>query len=103
MQNRYNVGDRPSEQVVDLCDQESLTFFPWAPIADADVVPVRTAAERHGVSPRQIALAWLLARSPHILPIPGTGSPEHVEENIAAASIELTAQESNAITAAATV
>jgi pyridoxine 4-dehydrogenase len=102
VQNRYNVGDRSSESMVDLCDQESLAFFPWAPIADAGSVPVRTAAERHGVSPRQVALAWLLARSPHILPIPGTGSAEHVEENIAAAGIELTAQESNAITAAAT-
>jgi pyridoxine 4-dehydrogenase len=100
VQNRYNVADRSSESMVDLCDQESLTFFPWAPIADHDSIPVRTAAERHGVSPRQIALAWLLARSPHILPIPGTGSAGHVEENIAAASIELTAQESNAITAA---
>jgi pyridoxine 4-dehydrogenase len=103
VQNRYNVGDRSSEQVVDLCDQESLAFFPWAPMADAEAaIPVRTAAERHGVSPSQIALAWLLARSPHVLPIPGSGSPEHVAENIAAASIELTAEESNAITAAVT-
>ena len=61
-------------------------------------MPLRTAAERHGVSTRQIAIAWLLARSPQILPIPGSGSAEHVEENIAAASIELDAQEQNAIT-----
>jgi len=98
VQNRYNIGDRSSESMVDLCEQESLVFLPWAPIVDADaIVPVRTAAERHGVRPHQIALAWLLARSPQMLPIPGTGRPEHVEENIQAASIELTSEESNAI------
>jgi len=103
VQNRYNIGDRSSESMVDLCEQESLVFFPWAPIVDVDaLVPVRTAAERHGVRPRQIALAWLLARSPQILPIPGTGSPEHVEENIQAASIELTSEEANAISYAVT-
>jgi aryl-alcohol dehydrogenase-like predicted oxidoreductase len=103
VQNRYNIGDRSSESMVDLCEQESLAFFPWAPIVDVDtIVPVRTAAERHGVLPRQIALAWLLARSQQILPIPGTGSPEHVEENINAASIELTSAEANAISHAVT-
>ena len=61
-------------------------------------MPIRTAAERHGVSTREIAIAWLLARSPRILPIPGSGSAEHVEDNIAAAGIELDAQEQNAIT-----
>ncbi|HEY7263693.1 MAG TPA: aldo/keto reductase [Trebonia sp.] len=99
VQNRYNAGDRSSDSMVDLCDQEALVFLPWAPIADIGrQVPILTAAERHGVTPRQIALAWLLARSPQILPIPGSGSPEHVAENIEAASIELTAQEANAIT-----
>jgi len=103
VQNRYNIGDRSSESMVDLCEQESLVFLPWAPIVDADaIVPVRTAAERHGVRPHQIALAWLLARSPQMLPIPGTGSPEHVEENIQAASIELTSEEVNAISYAVT-
>jgi pyridoxine 4-dehydrogenase len=98
VQNRYNVRDRASESMVDLCDQEQLVFLPWAPIQDADrVTPILTAARRHGVSPRQIALAWLLARSPQILPIPGSGSPEHVAENIAAASIELTNEETTAI------
>jgi aryl-alcohol dehydrogenase-like predicted oxidoreductase len=101
VQNRYNVGDRASESMVDLCDQESLVFFPWAPIAGTDdVIPVRTAAERLGVSPRQVALAWLLARSPHMLPIPGSGSADHVEQNVDAARLELTAAEANAITAA---
>jgi pyridoxine 4-dehydrogenase len=103
VQNRYNIGDRSSESMVDLCEQESLVFLPWAPIVEVDaIVPVRTAAERHGVLPRQIALAWLLARSPQMLPIPGTGSPEHVEENIKAASIELTSEEANAISYAVT-
>jgi pyridoxine 4-dehydrogenase len=98
VQNRYNVTDRSSETMVDLCEQESRVFLPWAPISEADNVPIRTAAERHGVSPREIAIAWLLARSPQILPIPGSGSAEHVAQNIAAASIELDAQEQNAIT-----
>jgi len=98
VQNRYNVTDRSSETMVDLCEQESRVFLPWAPISESDNVPLRTAAERYGVSTRQIAIAWLLARSPQILPIPGSGSAEHVAENIAAASIELDAQEQNAIT-----
>ena len=103
VQNRYNVGDRSSDQMVDLCEQEDLVFLPWAPIADIGrKVPILTAAERLGVSPRQVALAWLLARSPQILPIPGSGSPDHVQENIRAASIELSADEVNAISYAVT-
>ena len=98
VQNRYNVTDRSSETMVDLCEQESRVFLPWAPISESAAVPLRTAAERHGVSTREIAIAWLLARSPQILPIPGSGSAEHVAQNIAAASIELDAQEQNAIT-----
>ncbi|MGN6792115.1 MAG: aldo/keto reductase [Streptosporangiaceae bacterium] len=98
VQNRYNVSDRSSEAMVDLCDQESIVFLPWAPIQNADeIAPVLSAAKIHGVTTRQIVLAWLLARSPQILPIPGTGSAEHVEENIAAASIELTNQEVTAL------
>jgi len=98
IQNRYNVTDRSSDGVVDLCEQEAMVFLPWAPISEAQGVPLRTAAEAHGVSPRQVAIAWLLARSPQILPIPGSGSAEHVEENIAAASLELDGEEYNAIT-----
>jgi pyridoxine 4-dehydrogenase len=98
VQNRYNVADRSSEPIVDLCDQEKIVFVPWAPIQEADrIVPVVTAARRHGVSTRQIVLAWLLNRSPQILPIPGSGSAEHVAENVAAASIQLTNQEATAI------
>ena len=83
---------------MDLCDQESIVFLPWAPIQDADeLVPAVTAARRLNVTTRQVALAWLMARSPHILPIPGSGSPDHVAENIAAASLQLTNDEYNAI------
>ncbi len=102
VQNRYNGADRSSDSMVDLCEQEMITFLPWAPISQADKSPaVADAARRHGATPRQIILAWLLARSPAILPIPGTGSPEHVEENVAAASIELSSEEINAITGSA--
>ena len=99
VQNRYNAADRKSEAMVDTCEVEQLAFLPWAPIQQAGDNPAVTeAASRHGASPRQIVLAWLLARSPQVLPIPGTGSPEHVETNIAAASIKLTFDEVTAIT-----
>ncbi|MGD0244438.1 MAG: aldo/keto reductase [Streptosporangiaceae bacterium] len=99
VQNRYNVSDRRSESMIDLCEQERLVFLPWAPIQDTDrCVPVRVAAEHHGVTQHQVVLAWLLAVSPQVLPIPGTGSPRHAEENIASASVELTPDEIDAIT-----
>ncbi len=99
VQNRYNVTDRSSQSIVDLCEQEDLVFLPWAPIQETDrKVPVAVAAERHGVTERQIALAWLLASSSAMLPIPGTGSPEHASENVAAAALELGGEEFNAIT-----
>jgi aryl-alcohol dehydrogenase-like predicted oxidoreductase len=98
VQNRYNLGDRASEAMVDLCDSESLVFLPWAPMQNIhDMPPVLTAARRLGVDAREVALAWLLGRSSQILPIPGSGSPEHVAANVAAASLELTNDESNAI------
>ena len=101
VQNRYNVADRSSEPMLDLCDQEMLVFIPWAPIEETGAIPaLMAAARRRGVSERQVALAWLLTRSPQVLPIPGSGNPEHVEENVAAASIELTAEEIRAITLA---
>jgi aryl-alcohol dehydrogenase-like predicted oxidoreductase len=94
IQNRYNVADRGSEGLVDLCEQEQITFLPWAPIQDLrGQGAVRRIAERHGASPTQVVLAWLLARSPAILPIPGTGSLDHLEENVAAAALELTDEE----------
>ena len=101
VQNRYNVADRQSESMVEKCEQELIAFLPWAPIQQADSNPaVAQAARRHGATARQIVLAWLLARSPQILPIPGTGSPEHVQTNVAAASIELSPDEVAAITRA---
>ena len=102
VQNRYNAADRKSEAMVDTCEKEQIAFLPWAPIQQADSNPaVDEAAKRHGASPRQIVLAWLLARSPQMLPIPGTGSPEHAGTNIAAASIELAPDEVTAITQSA--
>jgi pyridoxine 4-dehydrogenase len=99
VQNRYNAADRKSESMVDLCEIEQIAFLPWAPIQQADANPaVDQAAKRHDASPRQIVLAWLLARSPQMLPIPGSGSPEHVAANVAAVSIELSADEVAAIT-----
>jgi aryl-alcohol dehydrogenase-like predicted oxidoreductase len=102
IQNRYNVDDRQSESLVDLCEQEQMVFLPWAPIQDMEGRDAVTAiAERHGSTPHQVVLAWLLARSPSILPIPGTGSVPHLEDNVAAASLELSRQEVNELTAAA--
>jgi pyridoxine 4-dehydrogenase len=98
VQNRYNAADRRSESLIDLCEQEQLVFLPWAPVQESDKNPaVVTAARRHGVTQHQIVLAWMLAMSPQILPIPGTGSIGHAEENIAAASVELTPDEVEAI------
>jgi pyridoxine 4-dehydrogenase len=98
VQNRYNVTDRSSQQVLDVCEQESLVFLPWAPIQEAGRnVGVLNAARRLGATEYQVVLAWLLASSPAMLPIPGTGSPAHVAENIAAAAIELTGDEQRAI------
>ena len=98
VQNRYNVTDRSSQQVLDVCEQESLVFLPWAPIQETGRnVGVLNAARRLGATEHQVVLAWLLASSPAMLPIPGTGSPDHVAENIAAAAIELTGDEERAI------
>jgi pyridoxine 4-dehydrogenase len=99
IQNRYNVDDRQSESLLDLCEQEKMVFLPWAPIQDLDSNrTVRETARRHDATPRQIALAWLLARSRSILPIPGTGTVSHLEDNIAAAAIELTSAEVASVT-----
>jgi pyridoxine 4-dehydrogenase len=98
IQNRFNVTDRKSESIIDLCEQEGMVFLPWAPIQQTeDKVAVAVAAERHGATQHQIVLAWLLAHSPAILPIPGTGSPAHAEENVAAAAIDLSRDELEAI------
>jgi len=99
IQNRYNVDDRRSESLVDLCEQEQMVFLPWAPIQNLDRNrTVQQLAQRYGASPRQIVLAWLLARSLSILPIPGTGSVSHLEDNVAAAAISLTSAEVASLT-----
>ena len=90
IQNRYNPADRRSDSLVDLCEQEEMVFLPWAPIQNLDRSPALTdIAERHDATVHQIALAWLLARSDTMLTIPGTGSVDHLEENVAAAGLRL--------------
>ena len=98
IQNRYNPGDRSSDALVDLCDQEQIAFLPWAPIQNLDRLPtLMNIAERHGATAYQVALAWLLARSENMLTIPGTGSVQHLEENVAAASLHLEPEEITAL------
>jgi aryl-alcohol dehydrogenase-like predicted oxidoreductase len=98
VQNRYNASDRRSQPLVDLCEQEDMVFLPWAPLQESDgKAAVAVAAERRGISEHQVVLAWLLASSPAMLPIPGTGSPEHAADNVAAAAVELSRQEMEAI------
>lgn len=93
VQNLYNFGNRKSEAVLEYCEQHHIAFIPWYPIAAGDLAksggPLDQAARRHGVTVSQIALAWLLHRSPVMLPIPGTSSIEHLEENTAAAGLRL--------------
>lgn len=94
VQNRFNVSDRSSDAMVDHCEREGLAFLPWAPIQQTDEHrAVDEVAARHGCDPRQVVIAWMLARSPAILPIPGTGSVAHLEQNVAAASLHLTEQD----------
>lgn len=102
VQNRYNIRDRRSEALLELCEQEGIAFLPYSPILDLDGNrAVEEIASRHGADPRQIVLAWLLARSPVMLPIPGTGSVAHLEDNVAAAGIVLSDDEVSALSAAA--
>jgi aryl-alcohol dehydrogenase-like predicted oxidoreductase len=79
--------------LVELCEKEQIAFLPWAPIQGLDVPIVGEIADRHGASPWQVALAWLLARSPAMLVIPGTGSTSHLEDNVAAARVGLGADD----------
>jgi aryl-alcohol dehydrogenase-like predicted oxidoreductase len=100
VQNQYSLTDRRAQDVLDQCEKDGIGFVPWAPL-DAGALepggPVDQIAERHGASPMQIALAWLLHASPAMLPIPGTGSLKHLEENIAAAEVELSADDMRAL------
>ena len=98
VQNRFNVTDRASQAVLDICEQDSLVFLPWAPIQQAGKnVGVLNAARRLGATEYQVVLAWMLSFSRVMLPIPGTGSPAHAADNIAAAGLELTGDEERAI------
>ena len=95
VQNRYSVTDRGSEDVLEYCEKESLAFIPWFPLAAGRVSgadsPIRQVATRLDATPSQMALAWLLARSPVILPIPGTSRVQHLEENVVAAGLKIDA------------
>jgi aryl-alcohol dehydrogenase-like predicted oxidoreductase len=109
VQNRFNVADQTSAPIVDRCEQAGIVFFPYAPLGavaferEAPLVraegKLAEVAARHGAKPGQVALAWLLHRSPTILPIPGTTSIAHLEENVAAASLRLTPQDMASLSA----
>lgn len=105
VQNLYNLGNRQSEAVLDYCTKHSLGFIPWFPLAAGDLAGpgsvLSQAAKRHGATVSQLALAWLLHRSPVILPIPGTSSVAHLKENTKAASLQLSPEEWQEISQAA--
>lgn len=94
VQNRYNLVDRGSEAVLDYCEQHGIGFIPWYPLAAGDLARpgsvLDTLARQHSATPAQLALAWMLKRSPVMLPIPGTSKVSHLEQNVAAAAIALT-------------
>jgi aryl-alcohol dehydrogenase-like predicted oxidoreductase len=95
VQNRYNVGDRRYDSVLKECERMGIAFLPWHPLAggDADEAAMARIAKRHQATLSQVAIAWLLARSPVIAPIPGTASVKHLEENVAAANINLSPED----------
>jgi len=97
VQNRYNLTDRADEAVLDYCAREGIGFIPWYPLASGDLAKPGGSVDKiglaHGASPGQVALAWVLKRSPNMLPIPGTSQVPHLEENVAAAQIELSDDE----------
>ena len=97
VQNRYNLVDRGSEDVLEYCEQHRIGFIPWYPLAAGELAKSGSILDRvakaHGATPGQIALAWLLKRSPAMLPIPGTSKVKHLEENVAAVEIKLTDEE----------
>ena len=102
VQNRYSVFDRRHEEVLDACEREGLAFLPWFPLGAGRLASdgaLEGLARKHDATPAQVALAWLLARSPAMLPIPGTSSVDHLEQNVAAAAIELDAAEVEALAA----
>jgi pyridoxine 4-dehydrogenase len=104
VQNLFNYADRSAEPLLEVCAAEGIGFIPWFPLATGQLSgegsPLADAAVEHGVSPAQLALAWLLRRSPVMLPIPGTSSVAHLEDNVAAAAIELSDEEFDRLDAA---
>lgn len=104
VQNRYNLVDRQYEHELDYCEREGIAFLPWFPLATGALArprsPLAPTARRLGATPAQVALAWLLRRSPVMLPIPGTGSVRHLEENVGAALLELGEQDYQEIASA---
>jgi aryl-alcohol dehydrogenase-like predicted oxidoreductase len=101
VQNRYSLAERRREEVLETCERDGLGFLPWFPLGAGRVARGEGAIDRvarhHGVTPAQVAVAWLLARSPAMLPIPGTSSVGHLEENVAAAALELGRDELDAL------
>jgi aryl-alcohol dehydrogenase-like predicted oxidoreductase len=105
VQNEYNLGDRKHEDVLEYCEKNGLAFIPWYPVAAGKLAraggKLDTAAKKHGATVSQLSLAWLLHRSPVILPIPGTSSIPHLEENVASAAVHLDEAQWKEIEAAA--
>jgi aryl-alcohol dehydrogenase-like predicted oxidoreductase len=100
VQNRYNLTDRRHDDVLAYCERHGIAFLPWLPVAPRTLTPAaRAIARRYGVTPAQVALAWLLHRSPVLLPIPGTGNPDHLAENLAAAEVRLSTEDLAELTA----
>ncbi|MGA1803320.1 aldo/keto reductase [Rhizobium sp. HT1-10] len=103
VQNRYNLVDRTSEEVLDYCEKHNIGFIPWFPLAAGDLAKpgslLDTIAKRHNAAPSQIALDWVLKRSPVMLPIPGTSKVKHLEENVAAVNFSLSDEEFKALDA----
>ena len=97
VQNRYSLAERTHEEVVDHCADQGIVFVPFFPLRGTDVPTLAEIAGHHGATPQQVALAWLLARSPAMLPIPGTLSLDHLEENVAALELELSDDELDAL------
>jgi len=101
VQNLFNLANRDAEKLLDHCAEHGIGFIPWFPLAtgelSADDGPLAAAAQQHEATPAQLALSWLLQRSPVMLPIPGTSKVVHLEENVAAAAVKLTAEEMNEV------
>ena len=104
MQNLYNLDERRAEPVLEYCEREGIGFIPWFPMATGQLAkpggPLQRIAEDLGATPAQLALAWLLQRSPAVLPIPGTSSVVHLEENVAAALVQLDTEQVRQLDAA---